>query len=598
MILKHIFLGVAGVPVLDGGEATVRAMIGLGIRVCFGMGGFQHLPFYRALHKHRDEVMHVLVRDERSGAFMADAFSKVSGQAAMCDATVGPGATNLVSGIAESYYGSIPVIALTSDVRSGFAGRGANQECAQDAILAPVCKRTFNVRDGREIPVAMANALRIALSGRPGPVHVNIPEDVFHGTYEFEDAAFSFDLRNNCPLERPAPDPSLIDEAARLLLSASRPVMICGGGCHTSGAWKEVTDLAESVGMPVATTITGKGVIAEDHPLSLGVVGRFSRIANEFVGAADVILVVGSRLGEVSTSRWTVVPDKAKLIHIDIDGDVIGRNYEPDLAIVGDAKACLRNLAEVVKRLGRERKPVDQTAETIRARIRQWRDSVRERVSCETKPLTIPHVLYRLRSQLPASAILVVDGGLATHWSCLYYDVLAGGRYYVPNRGQAGIGYGLPAAIGAKIAAWDKPVVALVGDGGLGVSIMELETAARIGAPVVIVVLDNQCLGYVKALQHATFGGSGFISVDFLDVDYGAVARAMGCRGVRVESSEQLVRELESALSAGEPSLLDVLVTNDPGQMLPGFDPRLSTSHAVAAWTVRKPTFGDSNQVP
>lgn len=554
-----------------GGQAFVAVLERLGVRQCFGMAGFQHLPYYNAL-LHSDKIRHIAVRDERGGAFMADAYARAGGQVALCDATTGPGATNLVSGVAEAYSASVPMLVYTSSVNRRFVGKGANQELDHRALFRSITKDCVQINDIARIPELTRRAFLTAVDGRPGPVLIDIPEDVCHDVHDFDESDFGDTTPNRFPANRFVPEQARIAAACEALLAARSPVILSGGGIHNSGAWRELRRLAERLNLPVATTISGKGSLPEDHPLSLNVCGRYTRFANDFVSRADVVLVVGCRLGEMSTVRWTLLNPKATIIHIDTDGSALGRNYPVAHPLPGDAKATLDCMLDCLTAMNPTPRP-SPAADIARAAA-AWRADVSNRTDFDGKPINIAHMLKRLQAVLPRDAIMVADGGFSAHWSSVYWDVNGDeGRHYIANRGQAAIGYGLPGAIGAKLACPDKTVVTLSGDGGLGLSFMELETAVREHIPVILIVVNNMCFGYIKALQHNLYGEVE--SADLLDVNYAELARIVGAYGCRITEPAQLEAEFTAARSRSIPSVLEVMVTTDVTQMLPGEDNRL-----------------------
>ena len=562
---------------MTGGEAVVRMLSAYGVEFAFGMGGFQALPYYDALAR-QETVRHILIRDERNGAFAADGYARVRNRPAVADATLGPGATNLISGLAESFGASIPMIALTGEVNSAISGRGATQESDQWSMLKPTCKGSISITRSDRIPELMRRAFSIANGGRPGPVNVNIPEDVFHAQVEILESEFHVNPGSEVVCgRRIRPDSSLVDKAVDLLRSAAAPVILAGGGVHLSAAYEELRRLVDVTGIPVATTISGKGSIAEDHDLALGICGRYSRCANSFIEEADALLVVGCKLGEIATSRWSLVSATTRVVHVDIDPGEIGHVYTPAVGIWGDAKLTLSDLADAlegeVRTLG-PRKP--RLLGKVGAMKSKWLATALPSYRSRETPVHMARLLHDLRAVMPAESILVADGGFAAHWSALFYDVTAPGRTYIANRGHAAIGYGLAGAIGAKLAAPERPVIALCGDNGFAMAVTELETAKRAGAPVICVVVNNLALGYVKALQHGMYGGR-FISVDFEDVDYVAIARALGCNGRRVDSPDDLAPVFADALAEqmDAPFVVDVRTTTDPAAMLPGIDTRI-----------------------
>ncbi len=544
-----------------------------GVEYAFGMGGFQPLPYYDALAR-QDKVRHILIRDEKHGAFSADGYARIKNRPAVADATLGPGATNLVSGAAESFGASVPLILITGEVNSLIAGRSATQESDQFGMLKPTTKMSIRVDRIERVPELVRRAFNVATAGRPGPVLIDMTEDVFHGHHEFADDDLFADPAS-CVLgaRRMGGDPALIERAAEVISKATKPVMIVGGGIHLSQAYDELESFVAQSGIPVAYTISGKGAIADTDPLAIGLCGRFSRFANDLIKQADVVLVVGSKLGEIATARWTLIQPHTTVIQVDVDPTELGKVYRTSIGIASDARLALADMrralpprSQMAARAGEQQRRVDQARRT-------WSATAEVSYTSAETPVHMARVLRELSTVLPADAIIVADGGFAAHWSALLYDTKQAGRTYVANRGHAAIGYGLPGSIGVKLAAPSRTVVALCGDNGFAMSLAEIETAKRAGTAVVVCVVNNSTLGYVKALQHSLYQDR-FISVDFLPVDYGAAARAFGCYGEKVESPEQLRPALARALEAGIPAVLDVTITRDPAKMLPGIDAR------------------------
>lgn len=566
--------------VMNGGEAIVKMLQVHGVEFAFGMGGFQALPYYDALAR-QDKIHHILIRDEKHGAFAADGYARVKNRAAVADATLGPGATNLVSGAAEMLGASIPGVLLTGEVNSGLAGRAATQESDQFGMLKPTCKSSINLQRIDRIPELVRRAFALANGGRPGPVNLNVPEDVFHGRHDFPDRELYADPdAMYVGARRIRPDAKLVDKAAGMIRAASRPVMIVGGGVHLSQAYDELAQFVDLTGIPVASTISGKGSISEAHDLAVGLCGRYSRTANDLIKDADLLLVVGCKLGEIATSRWTIIPADTKIIHLDIDPSELGKVYRVAIGLWSDAKAGLADLAEALRRDEPQMKARKRAqAAQVTAAKAAWLEVAASNYQSDDQPIHMARLLHEIRAKVPAESILVADGGFAAHWSALLFDVHQSGRCYIANRGHAAIGYGLPGAIGAKLAAPDRPVIALCGDNGFAMAAAELETAKRVGANVICVVVNNTALGYVKALQHTMYSDR-FISVDFVDTEYADLARSLGCQGMRVDAPGMLGPALSEALDvqANTPILLDVRTTTDPSKMLPGIDARTAAA--------------------
>ncbi len=559
---------------MSGGRALAVMLKSHGVGPLFGMGGWQLLPFYDALADVGLE--HWLINDERAGAFAADAYARVSQRPGVCDGTLGPGATNLATGLVESLNAGVPVIALIGGTHRGHSWKNMTQEARQTEILRPAVKELIRIEDGARIPELVRRAFEIATSGRPGPVILEVPEDVCHGRHGYSvDALGSDPAVHAFPSRRARPDACDVARAAALVAGAKRPIVLAGGGVHLSGAQHQLTRFAEALGVPVAHTLSGKGAIPCTHPLSAGLFGRYSRIGNELIAASDCILVVGCKLGEIATKRYALPPEDIPLIHLEVVAEEIGRVRSPEVALWGDARAGLEDIgAELADSTDRQREARTAYTHEVAERMERWRAAVAPRLATDERPIAMPRLVNELNRMLPAEAVLVADGGFAAHWTGLLYDSKRPGRCYVANRGFASIGYGLPGAIGAKLAEPTHPVVAVTGDGGFNMSLGELETARRAKAPVVVIVVNNAASGYVKALQQAVFDGH-FQSSDLSEMDYAAIAEAMGCHGHRVEDPGQLAGALTKALGQDDaPSVIDVVVTRDPAAMLPGVDSR------------------------
>ncbi|MFC4270011.1 thiamine pyrophosphate-binding protein [Sneathiella chungangensis] len=560
---------------MTGGEALVRMLQAHEAGPMFGMGGFQLLPFYDAAR--RLGLNHNLINDERCAVFAADAYAKVSNRVGLVDATLGPGATNLVTGLVEALNAGSPMVAIIGDAHRDHAGKNMTQETDQVSILRPACKELLKIETIHRIPEIIRRAFAIATSGRPGPVVVNVPEDIAHGTYNFEPEDFEVDgTHASMPALRCRPDAEIAAKAAALIAMAKRPMMLCGGGIHLSGAQEEVTRLAESCSIPVAHTLTGKGSIACSNPLSAGLFGRYDRIANDMIAQSDCLLVVGCKLGEIATKRYTIPEGNVPVIHLDIVAEEMGRTYQPALKLWGDAKSGLSDLYGLLEITASDQRQMRQEyiAEVPR-KMAAWREDVSERLTSEETPVHMARLITEINKLLPEDGYLVADGGFAAHWGGLLFDTKKAGRAFVPDRGFASIGYGLPGAMGAQLASPEAIVVGLTGDGGFNMVLGELETARRMKLGVTIIVVNNAASGYVKALQHLMYGDGAYQSSELSETNYADVANAMGCHGVRVESPDQLEAALLSAFAEKDrPSVVDVVVTRDPARMLPAVDNR------------------------
>ena len=560
---------------MTGGEAIARMLLAHNAGPMFGMGGFQLLPFYDAAR--RLGMNHNLINDERCAVFAADAYAKVSNRVGLVDATLGPGATNLVTGLVEALNAGSPIVAIIGDANRDHAGKNMTQETDQVTILRPACKALLRVESVARIPELIRRAFMLATSGRPGPVVVSVPEDVAHGTFGFSDDDFTADTAHcQIPAIRCRPDANGVTEAAKMLATAKRPMLLVGGGIHLSGAQSAVTNLAETCGIPVAHTLTGKGAIACNNPLSAGLFGRYDRIANDLIEKSDCLLVVGCKLGEIATKRYSIPAAGARVIHLDSVAEEMGRTYQPTLRLWGDAKAGLEDISAALATNAAQQKAdrADYLAE-IPAMMEAWRKDVSERLYSDESPVHMARLITEINKALPEDGYLIADGGFAAHWGGLLFDTKKATRAFVPDRGFASIGYGLPGAMGAQLAAPDAVVVGLTGDGGFNMVLGELETARRMNLGGTVIVVNNAASGYVKALQHLMYGEGNYQSSDLSETNYANVAEAMGCQGIRVETPDDLPSALATAFAeTGRPTVIDVMITRDPSRMLPAVDNR------------------------
>ncbi|MEO1612159.1 MAG: thiamine pyrophosphate-binding protein, partial [Pseudomonadota bacterium] len=419
---------------MTGGEALVRMLLAHKAGPMFGMGGFQLLPFYDAAR--RLGLNHNLINDERCAVFAADAYAKVSGRVGLVDATLGPGATNLVTGLVEALNAGSPIVAIVGDAARAHAGKNMTQETDQVTILRPASKALLRVESVERIPEIMRRAFEIATTGRPGPVVVDVPEDVCHGLYGFEDGDFEVDeMFEAAPALRCRPDAANVAKAADMIAHAKRPMMLCGGGVHISGATEAVTEFAEACGVPVAHTLTGKGAVACSSPLNAGLFGRYDRIANDLIAASDCLLVVGCKLGEIATKRYTIPGPDAKVIHLEAVAEEMGRTFRPALRLWGDAMAGLTDLLAAMRDPSVQREAREAYLAEIPEKMEAWRKDVSDRIYSEETPVHMARLITELNRALPEDGYLIADGGFAAHWSGLLFDTKTARRSFVPDRG-------------------------------------------------------------------------------------------------------------------------------------------------------------------
>jgi acetolactate synthase-1/2/3 large subunit len=523
-----------------GGEWVVEALRAEGVRHVFGIPGVHNLAIYDALLR-QSAITHVLARHEAGAAFMADGYARATGEPGVVVVTTGPGATNALTPLVESYAGSIPVLMVMSDVASPLVGRdlGALHEVPnQIACFRPVTRWAEAVTEPTAIPLALHGAFDLLRTGRPGPVAISIPNDFLTARVEGAPRGGGHGRRPPCHV-------SEIREAARRLRGAARPLLIAGGGVIAAGAEGELRALARRLDSPVLTTVMGRGAIDERDPLWQAVLPN-RRASEAVIRAADVVLAVGCRFAHRSTQGLllNLSFDPAQtLIHLDLDPRVIGALFKPQLPIVGDARD---GLARLVEELG--------PGAPGSGWDHRWRHGLRSAASPRYTP-EIARLIETLRGALPDDAIVVNDQTGINYWMEWRFPVLAPRTFLYPV-GSATLGYGVPAAIGAKIARPDRPVLCVVGDGGFLYSVNELATAVKYRLPVVFLVMNDDRYGAIKWLQEKLFEGR-WGEADLANPDFPALARAFGARGERVAGVESLGAAIARALGADGPTVLE-----------------------------------------
>ncbi len=546
---------------VTGAHLLAAALQRHGVKEIFG----QSIPSALFLAAPDYGLRQIGYRTENAGAAMADAYARVSGRVPVVTAQNGPAATLLVPGLAEALKASTPLVAIVQDVHRKFTDKNAFQELDHLALFGGVAKWVRRVAEIDRIDDYVDMAFAAAASGRCGPAVLLMPLDLLDERPELApDAPRRQADLGRYPLDRSTADPARIAEAAELLAGARAPVVIAGGGVHASGATAELGAL-QALGLPVATTVMGKGAVAETDPLSLGVVGYFmapggrSSHLREMVTQADVVLLVGNRTNQNGTDSWQLYPRDARYIHVDIDGGEIGRNYEA-LRLKGDAKLTLAALAQALET--RDPAALRARRADLAARIAAAREAhaadLARLVDLDAVPCRPERLMRDLDSQLGDDAIVVADASYASIWVANYLTARRAGQRFLTPRGLAGLGWGLPFALGAKAARPQAPVVCVTGDGGFAHVWAELETARRMRLPVVVVVLNNQILGYQKHAELSLFGAHTDV-VHFEAVDHAALAQACGCQGVRVEAPGDFLPALQAALAAPAVTVIDVV---------------------------------------
>lgn len=509
-------------------------------------------------------ITQVGYRTENAGAAMADAYARVSGQVAVVTAQNGPAATLLVPGLAEALKASIPVVAIVQDVHRQFTDKNAFQELDHLALFDGAAKWVRRVSEISRIEDYVDMAFTVATTGRAGPAVLLVPLDVLD---ELDDGALKTARQaslGHYPLDPVAPDPARVSEAAALLASARHPLVIAGGGVHSARGYEALSAL-QALGFPVATTVMGKGAIDETNPLSLGVVGYFmgpgaraGQLA-PMVQDADVILLVGNRTNQNGTDSWQLYPKDARYIQIDIDGTEVGRNYEA-LRLVGDARLGLEALVAALKLQDLSVREAQRSATETRIRdgLKDGAKLRETKAGSDATPLRPERIVAEIDRLLTPDSIVVADASYSSIWVADGVTIRSGGQRVITPRGLAGLGWGLPFALGAKAARPQSPVICLTGDGGFAHVWAEIETSKRMNLPVVVVVLNNQILGYQKHAELSLFGAYTDV-VHFQPVDHAAIAQACGVNGMRVERADQLAAALETALRSNVLTVIDVV---------------------------------------
>jgi acetolactate synthase-1/2/3 large subunit len=556
-------------PARCGAHVFARALRRHGVEVMFG----QSLP--SALHLVAPEfgIRQIAYRTENAGGSMADGYARATDKVGVVTAQNGPAAALLVSPLAEALKASVPIVAIVQDVRRNQTDRNAFQELDHFGIFGGCAKWVRRVIDASRIDDYVDMAFTAAASGRPGPAVLMVPQDLLLESVQVaapgteRSASLGF-----YPLDRSLPERSRIDEAARLLAQAKSPLVVAGGGVHLSQAHDALAQLQERGGLPVATTVMGKGAVDERHPLSIGVIGYFmgtramAKHMRPLVERADVILFVGARTTQNGTDSWTLFPKTARYVHIDVDGQEVGRNYEA-LRLVGDARLTLAALAGALAQQGSaaSHRRAELEAAIARARAAHEEEAAGY-LGSDAVPIRPERVMRELDAVLTPDALVVCDASYSAIWAANYLRSRRPGQRFLAGRGLAGLGWGLPAALGAKVAHPERDVFCIAGDGGFAHVWAELETAKRMDIKVNVVVLANQILAYQWHAEDVLYGDHTD-ACQLGPVDHAAIARACGCEGIRVEHPADLSAALQRAARSDVPAVVDV--ATDPGAYPP-----------------------------
>ncbi len=535
---------------MTGAEILLDIIASHGVEYVYGYPGGAVLPIYDAF-MNNDKLKHVLTRGEQAAVHSASGYARATGKVGVCLATSGPGATNLVTGIATAYMDSIPIVAITGQVGTAMIGTDAFQEVDITGITMPITKHNYLVKDAKDLPVIIEEAFHIASTGRPGPVLIDIPRNV---------AEAMLDYKEKKEIEIPSYKPTYkghvaqIKNAANMLMKAKKPVLFVGGGVISSGAWEEVMQLAETLQIPLAATLMGIGAFPMNHQLSLGMVGMHGHpAANYAVNECDLLVSLGVRFGDRVTGKISKFAPNAKIVHIDIDPAEIGKNVRVDLPIVGDIKTVLDELLKLI-----EEKENPLWLEHIADLKQKYPMSYGNRSGVRPQ-----FVLETLSKLTKGEAYICTDVGQHQMWAAQYYQFMQP-RHFISSGGLGTMGYGVPAAVGAQMGAPDQLVVSVSGDGSFQMNFAEIATAVEQGAKIKMLLFNNSTLSLVRQLQHfqcdKRYNGITFTG----NPDFVQLATAYpGVVGYRITKNEDVERVMEEALSNGKITLIECVVSNE-----------------------------------
>lgn len=531
---------------LTGAKAIVKSLESQGVEVIFGLPGGASLPIYDELPK--SKIKHILTRHEQGAAHMADGYARASGKVGVCMATSGPGATNLVTGLATAYMDSSPIVAITGQVARSMIGNDAFQEVDITGITIPITKHNYLVKEAADLPRIIEQAFFLASTGRKGPVLIDIPRDV-----QLE--AFSPDRVKKAPLEGYNPTikghPGQIQKAVQLIKTAEKPLLIAGGGVFHSDSSEQLQNLADKADIPVINTLTGKSAFPNSHELYLGMLGYHGRVAaNTAVSEADVIVAIGVRFGDRTTGPLPTFAKQAKLIHIDIDPAEISKNVPSYLPIVGDAKNIMSQITGLLPEM----------------KHREWVGHLKEISKAHPLPakmagVSTPNIL-RILGEIVKDPILVTDVGKHQMFAAHYFSIESP-RSFITSGGLGTMGFGVPAAIGVKTARPDRSVIDIAGDGSFMMTCNQIATAVQYNIAICVLIMNDYCLGMIHQLQDVFYGKRYEACSLDRSVNYAKLAGSMGAVGIRVTEEREIKGAIEKGLSCGKPCVIDFVLEDN-----------------------------------
>ncbi|MFZ5946182.1 MAG: thiamine pyrophosphate-binding protein [Bacillota bacterium] len=554
-----------------GSDAIVKMLIAHGVKDVFGVPGDTSMNFHDAFARHIGQINHITCRDERNASYMADGYSRVKGRPGIVEVPSGGGALYAVPGVSEANESSIPLICISSDITMSSDDTGALTDVNQEYLFKAITKWNCKIRLSSKIPQMMQKAFKMAVGGRPGAIQISVPENIHGQEVQFSPEELSgSDFIDNLYPARMHPSSSEIEKVCALFLKANRPVIIAGGGVHLSKAYEELAAFSSEFLVPVATSINGKGSIAEISPLAVGVIGANggSEETNQVVKEADLVLVLGSKLNNVTTMGKDVFSANPTIIQIDIDEEYMDANVRVDLPVMCDIKCFLADLKTA---LSKDKSDLVPRANSWNNRVQELlklkQEIIEEELKIEGKNVN-PALIFSLLEKLTdANTIFVADAGTPTPYLASYLRVKKAGRKTILARSHGSLGYALPAAIGAKVADPNATVISMFGDGSFGMAVGDLETARRIGLPVIFINFQNNSYGWIKTIQKLYYDET-YLAVDFSPIDAVKISEGFGVKAMRIESNSELEEGLLWALSQKTPVLLDIII-EPPTKVIP-----------------------------
>jgi acetolactate synthase-1/2/3 large subunit len=555
---------------MKGSDILVKTLQQHHVKYLFGLPGDTSLEWYESLRTCSDTITHVLATDERHAAFMADAYARVTNTPGVCEGPSGGGATYMLPGILEANDSSIPLLAINTDIPTHRRKKAVLTEIDQVRLFEPVTKWSVSVDEWASIHPVMKKAFEIATTDRPGAVHVTFPMDVLRSeTPSFPDES---PVSTHIPRIRPCPPLKNSKKALDLILQSEMPVIIAGGGIHLSKAYTALEQFATTLGCLVGTSITGKGSMDERHPLCLGVVGTNggNTRANALVLKSDLIIFAGTQCGSVVTAHQTLPPDdgKRKIITMSIDSTDIRRNYTVDCELLGDARVIFETLIQLL-----DKKPYKRETR-LETTMHQWKEKAFADITRSSDGIHPLDIVRICRNHLPPHTIFTVDAGTPTPYFASFYP-LGPGRTFVIPRAHGGLGYAVPAVVGAHLGDPSSQIVALTGDGSMLMSMAELSTIIREEIPAVIILFHNNEYSWIKSSLHY-LQEEHYLSLDFPDLPYGNIAQSMGFSSFTVETKDEFEESLHDALTHEEPAFIDARTASLP-TISDGTLPRMTT---------------------